>query len=140
MFADLDRAASLIYRKRTLIQAPERQFGMHPTPQANHKHLWTPYPSRVGAIPAQLAHTVHSYATLNVATFEHDSWFFKDGKVLENMSFLEVRDAANEIYDRLQDWKANLHDSLKEENNKTPHSLSLQYVAICHFGQYLRLH
>lgn len=83
---------------------------------------------------------VKAYSDLSVTTFESSSWFFKGGKHLENMSFLEMRDAADELYACLKDWKANINDCMKEETNRTPHGLSLQYVPIPHPIQYFCLH
>lgn len=103
---------------------------MPPSPLNDSSDIWTPYPSLVGGVPAHTASTVKALADLNMATFESTSTLFKGPNHLEGMSFSEVRDAADELHTRLEAWKVNLESCLREENNKTPHALSLQYVTI----------
>jgi hypothetical protein len=88
--------------------------------------IWTPYPSLVGGVAAHTSSMVKALVELNIVVFESSSPLFQGSNHLENLSFSEVRDAADELYARLQAWKANIDECLREEVNKTPHALSLQ--------------
>ncbi|KAJ6111848.1 hypothetical protein N7523_007909 [Penicillium sp. IBT 18751x] len=118
-------ATSLIFHKRPLIRAPKIPYGMHPSPRSDSSDIWIPYPSLVGGVPAHTASMVKALADLNIATFESSSSLFKGPIHLEKMSFLEVRDAVGELHARLEAWKINLQDCMREKNNKTPHALGL---------------
>ncbi|KAJ5305815.1 hypothetical protein N7508_004830 [Penicillium antarcticum] len=138
MITDYDRANSLIFHKRTMFRAPKRPCKVHPDPGPGYQDLWSPYPSLVGAIPAHTGHMLKAYSDLSLTAFESSSWFFHGCNHLENMSFLESRDAAHELYARLKDWKTNLDDCMNEQNNKTPHCLSLHMywnnIILCTYG------
>ncbi|KAJ5742688.1 uncharacterized protein N7511_011089 [Penicillium nucicola] len=118
-------ANSLIFHKRIMVRAPKIPCQLHSIPRLGHQDLWTPYPSLVGATPAHTQHMLKAYSDLSVTVFESSSWFFHDRNYLENMSFLELRDAADQLYARLKDWKTNINDCMKEQNNRTPHNLGL---------------
>lgn len=99
---------------------------MHLSFLGDSSDIWIPYPSLVGGVAAHTTSMVKVLAELNIVVFESSSSLFRGSNHLENLSFSEVRDAADELYARLQAWKANIDECMKEENNDTPHALTLQ--------------
>lgn len=110
------------------MEMPLRPYPNMPTSLHKVDDIWDPYPSQSGGLPAHLTQLANASSDLNRIIYDLSAVFFCEHKGLKDMTFFEVKEAANQLFIRLTKWNKSLEACLREGNSHTPHTLSLQQV------------